>query len=56
MALQRVLSRHPSRGELIGLYSWHANIVSASQDLYFHSPSMYTVAVAISKLVRNGVV
>ena len=29
---QRVLSRHPSRGEPIGLSSWHVKIVSANQD------------------------
>ena len=27
-----VLSGCPSRGELVGLYSWHAKIVSANQD------------------------
>lgn len=27
-----VLSRHPFRGGLVGLISWHPNIVSANQD------------------------
>ena len=31
-ASKRGLSRHPSRGEPIGLSSWHAKTVSAHQD------------------------
>ena len=38
MAPKRVLSRHPSRGMLIGLDSWHAEILSADQNLSCHSP------------------
>lgn len=34
MACKRFcLPRHPFRGRLIGLGSWHANTVSANQDL-----------------------
>ncbi len=32
MAPKRVLSRHPSKGMLIGLNSWHAKILSVYQD------------------------
>ena len=28
----------PFRGKLIGLNSWHANIVSVKQDFSYHSP------------------
>ena len=35
---KRVLSRHPSRGLLIGLNYWHAKIPSANQDLSCHPP------------------
>ena len=36
-APKRVLSRHPSRGELIGLISWRANTMSANLDFWCHS-------------------
>ena len=29
---KRALSRHPTKGERVGLRPWHANIVSANQD------------------------
>ena len=38
LAPKQVLSRHLNRGVSKGLSSWHAKIVSANQDKYFHSP------------------
>ena len=38
MAPKWVLSRHPSRGTLIGLDSWHAKALGVNQDLSCHSP------------------
>ena len=46
VAPKRVLSRHPLRGLLRGLYSWHTSskIVNANQDLSCPSP-YYTVTI-----------
>ena len=38
IAPNQSLSRHPSRGTLIGLDSWHAKISSVNQDLSCNSP------------------
>ena len=50
MALNQALSRHPSRGTLMGLNSWHAKTSSVNQDLSCHS--LYLLAIYHADLAK----